>query len=378
MAADSSFQGGSLDASYLNIGEVAIDRKGRIVIATQRDYDPYDIVVARFLANGARDTDYHGSGIVTLKLRTPLAERVMSLGLDEQNRIWIGGFAGIQSDASDPPTSALLLRLSEDGYLDTSFNPSGETAGVLVFRPRGEPTGPVDGGIKGASVDAIAFAGSGALITGRPSGFIDRVLEDGSFDPSFGSSDQGFTGKARVLGKTLFVLNNATVAAFDLDGKPRTSFGSNGKVELESIRLSDIVALADGRLLVIGVGSLTTLARLSADGKLDQSFGDKGYLAANDCIAQTVAVACDGRILTAGYDIQTNPLPYRYCAMAFSPDGTMPASAPAGGMYTWDAPENFPSTVWVRFDPAGKIEIAVKPGNSVLNLERYNPPWSTP
>jgi hypothetical protein len=96
----------------------------------------------------------------------------------------------------------------------------------------------------------------------------------------------------------------------------------------------------------------------------------------NDCIPKDVAVACDGRILTVGVNIQNYPLPTRYCAMAFNPDGTLPASAPADGMYTWDPPTPRSSSLWARLDAEGKIVIVSDISSFIL--ERYNPPWSTP
>ena len=105
-----------------------------------------------------------------------------------------------------------------------------------------------------------------------------------------GSTDSPTTGMGRVA-----------LAAFDLSGKPDTTFSADGFQMHDFGRpfgTGDVAILPDSRLLVLGVGFL---AKLNAGGGRSTSFGGgDGEVALPFDRGSSMAVAPDGKIVVAG------------------------------------------------------------------------------
>lgn len=174
---------------------------------------------------------------------------------------------------------------------------------------------------------AIKTLGDGRYLVATSEGLY-RYLADGTIDPTFGTN-----GKADLLG--LFVQeivlsrsgrilavgqtftsstalgDGAFVLAYDLDGKPDTSYGNGGQFKFHHYVwefFNTAVEQPDGKLLIGGciglnTGMVNILMRLQPGGAADLSFGVNGLAVASDSDDgenYKVVLQTDGKILTCG------------------------------------------------------------------------------
>lgn len=149
--------------------------------------------------------------------------------------------AGLMSNGTD--FDALLMKITGDGVLDTTFNGTG-------FILKGEFAG---GTTRSDRVDTISFAADGDLVlggrtqnaSGGTQGFLWKVSVDGVDDASFGNAG-------------VFVLD--------------ASFGIGQTFTHQPDPIS-------GNIYIVAASSGTSAWRVLADGSgLDTSFSDDGYL----------------------------------------------------------------------------------------------------
>lgn len=199
------------------------------------------------------------------------ASRAGALAIDPQGRIVVTG-----SVTSASGVDVVLLRLTADGALDTSF---GQGGFVIVARP-GDQHG-----------SAVIVQPDGALVVAadttegsEPQLLVQRFLASGDVDPGFGTK-----------GAALAPLGNNTYGNLNT-------------------RKAWMVQMLDGRLVVAGNGTLDgvtgpVLARFLPDGSPDPTFGTKGELAVYVGMygaLGALSLASDGKLLIAG-TISTNP-----------------------------------------------------------------------
>lgn len=231
------------------------------------------------------------------------------------------GYAGSNSVA--------VLRLTAEGYLDTSF--SGDGMAKQYLAPDAVITSMTlqpDGGILAAGA-ASSASGGGLLVC--------RILADGTLDPNFAdggkfvSNLNGGGGVARAIclrpnGKILAAggtyqggNENSLIVGLNQDGSLDTSFGNGGIVENDAAGgLSDSVTAAtlmpDGRILAsiavytsenpIGVQQFAAV-RLMPDGLPDSSFSPGGITLVpategHNGIVSDIARDSSGHILLIG------------------------------------------------------------------------------
>jgi uncharacterized delta-60 repeat protein len=215
---------------------------GKILLGGQVGYGAARQHIARINADGSLDAGFVPAG-------NGMNNPVYAIALQPDGKIVIGGHFSMTSDQS--VATGPVARLNADGSLDTGFAP-------VVFNT-GSP-----------SVDAVAVQADGKILIGGNFTSVDGVVcgcmarlnADGTLDTGF-DADPGATGS--------------------LDG---------------------IIALADGKILIIGAfGSWngTTrwyVARLNADGSLDTSFNiGSGFLGG---YPGSLALQPDGKILIGG------------------------------------------------------------------------------
>jgi len=232
-AAPRSGSAGSLDPTFGNGGKVIVPvtaepvaaivtPDARIVLLGDTDSGG-EVHVIRLLRNGKLDSSFGGAGIVTLNMYAAYA-----MTLQTDGKVLVGGIASDERHAE-------LVRLQADGRLDSTFGSSGVVAFAYL-----------DGSSNGVFV-AIE----------QPNGEIVA----GGFALSL-SSDVELTSLAR----------------FDANGEPDTSFGANGIVTLKLVGGVTAIGLqSSGDILVCG-GPFDTssalVARFRPDGTLDPN--DKG------------------------------------------------------------------------------------------------------
>jgi uncharacterized delta-60 repeat protein len=214
------------------------------------------------------------------------------------------------------PQGIAVLRYNTDGALDTQFGTGGV---VRFFPPNGNGLGVRDGVLDpNGNVLAVADVGGTTILA--------RFTSAGILDTSFHSN--GYVtlaalkpmamalqtdGKILVAGTS--IVNKAivgSVARFNSNGSPDSSFGAAGQANLTSLSLLYSVTLQtidSQQYIVAGGGSANTgafsLARLTPVGAIDTTFGSStGYSTTDFCGAGStifsVSVDTSGNILAGG------------------------------------------------------------------------------
>ena len=210
---------------------------GGIAFDSQRQL-PYSAVFLRYQANGQLESKVVAQGLGSTTIRIKAIKSVL---LDSSGRMLMA--VGTQMDLVGGSTTSnvSLTRYLPDGTLDANFGNGGIVAVpgiwtvsqyVLGLSPNGD----------------ILVAGSSVLVPTSNGLFLARYLDDGSPDPTFGSS-----------GAVTTVFND---------------FGADGVIKAVAVQ-----SMGDGRIfaLVFLGGQLTScsvLARYNVDGSLDTAFGN--------------------------------------------------------------------------------------------------------
>src|SRR4051812_21702294 len=146
-------------------------------------------------------------------------------------------------------------------------------------------------------------------------------LAAGGLDPTFGNAGKvttDFTASALSQAAAVITLPDGRVIAvgsasaalgmtrFLPDGRLDTSFGKGGQAVADlggAFTGTDALRLADGRILVAGVGKAgVVVARFTPDGALDATFGAAGKAVASTSrgkFTAQLAVGLDGKIVVA-------------------------------------------------------------------------------
>jgi uncharacterized delta-60 repeat protein len=276
---------------------VALDEKGRIVVAGYTVRGDPDVAVARFLSNGAPDGTFGHGGRVAIDLGGN--DFAFDVAIQPDGGIVVAGRRAARRDAF------AVLRLRPSGRLDLGFG----RHGVVLTR------------------FGRLFQGAKAVAIG-PRGTILAV----------GSTSNGTTTRSAL-------------ARYRFDGDLDTSFGGDGKVTTDlspsDEQLEDVAILLDGRAVVAGYAEVGlvprfVVARYMPTGRLDVGFGDRGRatvsIGAGADIAHALAVQPDGKLALAGYASGRNA--HRWGFARFGPKGHLDrtfggdgaiAFAPAGG-----------------------------------------------
>ncbi|HEV2728321.1 MAG TPA: hypothetical protein VGV34_08505, partial [Solirubrobacterales bacterium] len=220
--------------------------------------------------------------------------------------------------------AALLLTLLPAAAVAADpLDPAFGAAGVSVSKENGN-----------GMIDAIARDRQGRLVTAgtTEAGFIvQRFLDDGSLDPTFGE-------------------NGATGTRFSGD----------------YVRANAVAVLPDGKILVVGqTWTPNTVARYLVtrylpDGGLDRSFGKRGRVIAGpkmyDGEATALAVQPDGKFMVAGWAADTR-FGFSGIAMRFKPDGALDLGFSRNG-YSRVVGGDGTFLRDVAIEPNGKIVVA--------------------
>jgi uncharacterized delta-60 repeat protein len=245
IAAPVQAAGGKLDRAFSGDGRatafpkgatgfgVAIDGKGRILVAGYTiDGDP-DFALARFRPNGRLDPDFGGGdGRVTTDLGG--TDYAFDIALGSNGRIVVAG----ERD-----------------------RPSGSLMAVAVYGPRGR----LD---RGFSKDGVAFVGFGKELQGANA-------------VAVGANDRIVLGGATSNGET----SRWALARLRPNGARDRGFGGDGRVTVDLTpsdeRINDLTIVAGGKIVAVGsaesgLSPRIAIARFLLGGKLDRDFGKRG------------------------------------------------------------------------------------------------------
>jgi len=234
-----------------NSSRMALQQDGKLIISGECQTINPQLFVARFDKDGLLDSSFGTDGIY--KFTMPhYSGYLRNLIIQPDDKIIISFDEGIQQN-----NLCHLLRLTEDGVPDTTFN----TIGYVLHT-----------GQEGYS--AIALAEDGAIFAARTQNqmaVIDRFGSDGQLDTNF-SSIINF----RLFPKDMFLTNGKIVV-----------LGYTGKRPFTPITTEDYAAVA-----------------LNIDGSIDTNFGTSGIawvdMGTEYDTALQGAVQPDGKLLITG------------------------------------------------------------------------------
>lgn len=290
---------GALDPRFGDGGKVVVDNAAATDAALQQDGkllvvgaidtatpDRQDVFVLRFLADGRLDPSFGTNGVATADLAdvSPDLDYGFAVAIQGDRRIVI---AGQTSQRGRNAVALALVRFRPDGRLDPSFGKGGIVAPPTAVSRIGQ---------------SILLQSSGRILVGGGDGgqdgaFLARFLPDGRLDPAFGSGGVAAgRGSIRALVPArdgAFVAvgtvpREAGVAAFlvryDRRGRVDRSFGTNGRSETPVApgqRTGAYAAVTDARDRIVaagGNGDDFLVARYFADGTRDRGFGGTGVV----------------------------------------------------------------------------------------------------
>jgi uncharacterized delta-60 repeat protein len=289
--------------------------------------------VLRLNADGSLDTsfNYNGTGLNSL---------VYALALQSDGKILVGGiFTSYNGNAAAPDG---VLRLNDDGSLDTSFNSGGTGTNRTVFALSLQADGKV---LVGGSV--TSYNGN----TAAPDN-IFRLNTDGSLDTNFNSGGTGPSNltyalavqpNGKILVGGLFTDYNGNAAAPDnilrlnADGSLDPSFNVNGTGADGDVRA--LTLQPDGKVVVGGVFSRyngsglikSSILRLNSNGSLDTGFNSSGV--GLNASVRALAIQPDGKVMVGGdftsYNSSAEAPDY---VLRLNTDGSLDTQFNRGGM----------------------------------------------
>lgn len=338
--------------------DAALQTDGKIIVAGSYSFGNSDFALARYNNDGSLDTNFNLDGLLTTDFG--LAEELSAVAIQNDGKIVVGGS---KHTAGQTDYDLVLARYNADGSLDTTFDTDGkvttnlgsnyEYIAEIAIQPaddkivvvgsknisinnnnivvaRYNTDGSLDTTFDGDGIFTSSLVSFGSAILIQSDGKIlinglIRLNEDGSLDTGFGTN--GYVNAngqialqadekiivARINSSTY----NAEISRYNTDGSLDASFGANGLTSTiygDSYNsIQDIAIQTDGRIVIVGHNRVNSfdfnLLRYTSNGLLDDSFGfdgieytDFGSQQLNDDdLANAVIIQPDGNIIAAGY-----------------------------------------------------------------------------
>lgn len=349
-SASSFIRGGGFNG-YVNA--IVVQASGKIVVAG--DFSSYNGTACGRIAR----LDVDGSLDETFTAGTGFDRTVNALAIDASGRLVAGGgFANFNGTVRK-----CIARLSADGVLDNSFDPSatlgmnwcfavtlaGNTVYAGGFGPttaannnflvRLDANGAVDPAFAanfpalgyGGSVNAIGINAAGRLLVvgnfGGQTGAVSATYSGAVGVEADGRAIAGFTALICTPGTVYAVEATGTnqflvagefthingqrtsqlLARINADGSPDLTFNA-GNDGASGDRVRAIAQQTDGKIVLVGhfysynSQQRLHLARVLANGSLDSTFNANGVLSF-DGDARAVVATPDNQLLVAGYDV---------------------------------------------------------------------------
>lgn len=307
----------------LIIDDVIVLNSGKLLAVgytTDGDFDMNtpDIIAIRYLSNGSIDTTFGYNGIVRIHISGN--DRAYAVAETEEGKLVMVGESTVPFGVPSP----VVLRLLEDGTLDTTFGTNGATQTII---------GALGNSFKIAlQTDNKILASGTAMINGKPNGIVIRYTENGLIDTTF--SGDGYTsldiGTTNTLGwevalngnqEILFsgTFNNGSdtnlfLAKLDNTGDLVTTFGTNGVATsdfngVDTYRGELALDLLNRAIITGARNSQIYVARYDAFGVLDTNFEPGGLL--------SIPVGTD----SVGRDILVQPHDQKVVVLGQSSEG---------------------------------------------------------
>lgn len=242
---------------------VVVQQDGRIVVCGEMNRSSHkELAVLRYTPNGTLDTTFGSVGLFMLGTMGGNTSYGFATALDQENRILVTG--GIAVDGKE---KIGLIRLQENGTLDTTFG----TGGVTVFN--GSEEGPDYGNWVSITPEGkILVTGVETDSSGSFDILVLRYNSEGILDTAFGDNGVARFGKSgydyawgqtSLPGGRIIIAGTSMVnglacpvlIGFTADGGLDPSFGTNGLISFETIGIGPLYAVhvdTEGKLLATG------------------------------------------------------------------------------------------------------------------------------
>ena len=295
---------------------VAIQPDGKIVVAgTTTNNIAFDFAVVRYNTDGSLDTSFDDDGIVKTRVGF-FYSSAFDVAIQNDGKIVVAG------DAFADEKDLAVVRYQKDGKLDPTFGNGGGVLTSVTFGSNELATSVAvqnDGKIVACGV---AYPAS-ALQMRSPSFdsfsfLLVRYKTDGTLDPTFGGGD-GIVNttfdREEATGHNISVLADgkllasggigqfsvsSMLAQFNSDGKPDSSFGTDGLRLFQNEPVFAHVVQPDGKILVSRrSGQFPNwsygVMRLLPGGSIDNAFGSSGVTTLD--FSYGLALQNDGKII---------------------------------------------------------------------------------
>ncbi|CAN5537426.1 hypothetical protein BH10ACI1_BH10ACI1_03860 [soil metagenome] len=394
----------SIDYGY----GLTIQADGKIIVAGESYVNSYpDFALVRYNANGSLDTTFDGDGKLTKNLSTVTAggnsdDHAYTVTTQTDGKIVVAGSAIITANQVTRGTF-VVLRLNNDGSSDNSFGSGGIFSDVNINQSGGNAyilslALQTDG-----RIIAVGYSYDGfTLIRLNENGSLDTTFDvDGIVKTSISLyNDYAYSVALQTDGKIVAAgfsginsVNIFAIVRYNTDGSLDTSFDDDGIRTSEmgyptSSSATKAAIQADGKIVAVGysfngANDDFALVRYNVDGSRDSAFGGGEGSVTTDINglidgdrAFAVAIQSDGKIV-AGGDTANYGERSDFALIRYNADGSRDNTFGIGGIVTTGFSTN--SYDFVRalvVQPDGKI-IAAGASSSNSNgfdfaLIRYN------
>ena len=322
---DTTFSGDGKLALAANCSNVALALMGsRMVVAyyVYTEGAPAQLRVSRINSNGTLDTTFDDDG--TTSDTAPENFTLGGVVVDNSFKVIVVGGSSGSVSGTTPISDWLLWRFSSTGSLDTGF--SGDGRQQTDF-----------GGNTNEFAAAVSILSNGAIVvggTGNPTGqafAVARYTTNGSLDTNWGGGDgkivtdispsadvvedMKVTPDERIIlaGRSApGGVQTATIARYNPDGTPDTSFDGDGIVQSAAFgaNVRAVDAQVDGKVIAVGGTVDFVVGRFNINGSADATFGSGGRVATDmnngsDDEGMAVAIQRDRRIVVGGSTLNT-------------------------------------------------------------------------
>lgn len=295
---------------------IELNTGGFIIYGTVSENSVTNGVIAKLDNNANLDTSFATHGIYTTDSITASSITFSHGGIDSTNKIIAIG--RLESGSISP----IVLRLTADGVIDSTFNDVGYATGSvtdqynsLVIDNMNNIIVAGNRNIANKGVIVVKYTNSGVIdnsfanagmyyedIDINADDYITKILAD--------DSDNLY-----LIGNTLATPNSVLAIKLSSTGNLVTSFAGNG-IGTFVIPTSNNVEVLDARLdsdnniAIIGYADLASkntpmLGRIKANGTLDSTFNSSGFFTTNSCTdaAQLTSLLLleDTKLVVAGY-----------------------------------------------------------------------------
>jgi uncharacterized delta-60 repeat protein len=347
----------------------------------------YGVTLCRFNSDGSIDSSFGIDGKVIID--SGITSEGTALAVQSDGKIVVAGNAG-----NYPDRSMVVLRLTSNGVLDTTFGSNGILSLPMIF--------PKD--VEVLSDDKILIAALGDV----PDSSLDtlqvaKLNANGSPDTTFGVngiasstySGLGSSPDEMVIqsdGKIVVSGGNyyntvGVIHRFNADGSSDATFGTGGVREIigpNNTRMSfwgGVVILPDGKLLLAGSAlpsstdfSSIFLMKLNSDGSSDNTFGTQFGMIFHSLSGNSSSSASDMKLQSDGKIVVSGSRSSEAIVVRFDPAGAIDATFGNGGIASL-APGTYTTAIALQGSNIivlGAYPITVGMSNSGMFIARLN------